>query len=273
MDRLSVVMALGLVSSGLVGCGEAPDPATLPDASDTITSVGKRLGAMLSPADLELLGEDEARLLRSLTDAERLSLGRAYLRFRVDRPAIVEVAVPGRSPPFWLADAGFRPLGRSIRHPDGPFCSLVATIRGGYGRTRRERARSQVPGALCRLRPGLGRDAQDDRDRTHRLADSRSGRRPGGVLRRRPPLRRRPRRSETSPNPSSGKEWRDSTALIRGKVWKTRVPSVPKPRPDRRLIRRRPRPFPGVDLADRPDGQGGASLSSSARPSRNPPGI
>ena len=121
MDRLSVGLWLGLAASGLVGCGRTPDPDALPRASDTLVEVGKRLGTALSPADLERLGSDETRLLRALTHVERLSLGWAYLRFRVDRPAIVDVAVPGGRIPFWLADAGFRPLGRGVAHPDGSF--------------------------------------------------------------------------------------------------------------------------------------------------------
>ena len=37
-----------------------------------------------------------------------LALACGYLRFRVDQPVAVDVAVPDNSVPFWLADQGFQ---------------------------------------------------------------------------------------------------------------------------------------------------------------------
>ena len=171
MDRLSVAMVLGFVSAILGGCGGSPDPASLPGASETLVEVGRRLGASLSPADLERLAADESRLLHALTGAERLSLGRGYLRFRIDRPAIVDVAVPDGRAPFWLPEAGFRRLGKSAsRPPRRPLRTLVATLRGGPGRARRQCARPPGLGALRRVRPGRGRDARDRRGRARGVA-------------------------------------------------------------------------------------------------------
>ena len=229
MDRLSVVLVLGTFLPLLGGCGQSLDPAGLPPAGRTLVEVGKRLGAALSPTDLTALGEDESRLLHALTAAERLSLGRAYLRFRIDRPAVVDVAVPDGRGPFWLTESGFRRLGKAISHPDGPFDLWSRRFDAGI--------------------VGLGVNALDRRARGHYAVFVRGedGSPPvltlevGGWQVIAPGGRIVPYADDTRPFAEvppelshalllqPRREWRDSTALIRGKVWKTRLPSGPVP--------------------------------------------
>ncbi len=217
---------LALLIALASGCG-GDGPREFSSADEALVAVGKRLGKVLSPEDLTRVGDDEARLVRSLTKAERRSLGRDYLRFRVDRPVVVDVAVPGDRPPFWLRDLGFVADGRTIEGPDGRFrlwsrCYEAGLVGLGVNALDRRPAghyavfvRSdrgaptidQVHPAGCRVVPaadGVGPYADDAR--------------PFGPI---PPDLRdalvvQPRR-----------DWRHAHALIRGKVWKTRVPSGP----------------------------------------------
>lgn len=229
MDRLSIAVALGSILPLLGGCGSSPDPSLVPPAGRTIVEVRKRLGATLSPADLTALGEDESKLLRALTASERLSLGQAYLRFRVDRTAIVSIAAPGGSVPFWLSEAGFRPLGKSAIHSDGPFKLWSRRFDAGP--------------------VGLGVNALDRRSPGHYLVfiQGTDGAPPNVHLETEGwhaawsgaditpyaddarPFTDLPPELNHALILQPKRDWRDSTALVRERVWKTRLPSGPKP--------------------------------------------
>lgn len=227
MTRLPLGMIL--VAAFAAGCGKTADPGEVADARRTIIEVGKRLGSALAPADLERLADDPARLLARLTAAERLSLGRGYLRFRVDRPAIVDIAVPDGPAPVWLAEAAFAPTGTTIPHPDGPFTLWSRRFERGT--------------------VGLGVNALDRRARGHYAvfvrgiggAVSIEGLGPDGWRMVRAAAGISPYADDARPFESlpagladahllqPRREWRDATALVRGRVWKTRVPSTPQP--------------------------------------------
>src|SRR5262249_17329149 len=57
--------------------------------------------------ELTALARNGDRVLAALNRAERSALGRNYLRFRIARPAVIEVAAPASAVPFWLDDQGF----------------------------------------------------------------------------------------------------------------------------------------------------------------------
>ncbi len=229
MDGRRMGIVLYLASALVAGCGRPVDPARLPRASETIVEVGKRLGATLSPSDLERLADDPERLLRQLTASERLSLGRGYLRFRVDRPVIVGVAVPDRPAAFWLADAGFRRVGTTVPHPDGPFDLWTRRFEAGT--------------------VGLGVNALDRRARGHYAVFVRGVDGTASIEAMNPDGWRDvpvvagvgPYSDDASPFAAippdlaqarllqPRRDSRDATALVRGKVWKTRVPSSSRP--------------------------------------------
>ena len=85
----------------------------------------------MSPADLERLADDEGALLRALTGVKRGSLTTGYLRFRLDRPALVTIAVPAGPVPFWLREAGFMPTAETVGHPGGPFTLWSRKVGAG----------------------------------------------------------------------------------------------------------------------------------------------
>ena len=216
-----------LASIGLLvivgGCGTPPDPATLPPASATLVEVGKRLGSKYAPEALARLGDRESTLVAVLTRAERASLGRAYLRFRVDRPVVVDVAIPDGPSPFWLAELGFKEQANTLKgfrrwsraYPAGTVGlgvnSLDRRSKGHY--TVFVRGESGIP-TIDRVEPpgchvapaALGPFADDARPFDSLPADLASA----FVV-----------------QPRS--DWRDASALVKGRVWKTRLPSTPAP--------------------------------------------
>jgi acid phosphatase type 7 len=99
----------------------APGVATeeLPTAHETIVRVGKRLGQTKAPGELTEAARKGDRVLRLLNREERDALGRNAIRFRVDRPTVVEVAATRGFAPFWLAEQGFRETGETLRNEDG----------------------------------------------------------------------------------------------------------------------------------------------------------
>src|SRR5258708_1782660 len=101
--RLAIVSLVGLLS----GCSDRLPVDQLPTAQATLTEAGKRLSDRHSTQELTALARSGDRVLRELTGAERDALTRGGLRFTIDRPADVYVAIPERSTLFWLPDQGF----------------------------------------------------------------------------------------------------------------------------------------------------------------------
>ena len=229
MGGVRILLAFIVGSALVAGCGRAVDPSSLPSASDTLVEVGKRLGKSLSPEALTTLGEDEGRLVTALNARERQALGGAYLRFHADRPVAVDVAVPDGRVPFWLGDAGFGATGRLLAHPAGPFRIWsrrfpAGTVGLGVNALDRNapghyivfvRSESGTP-RINGLDPA-GWDLATVSEATSPYVDD-----PRPFASVTPDLRGalilKPRR-----------EWSDSTSLVRGKIWKTRVPSSPSP--------------------------------------------
>ncbi len=113
------VIAVGLLLGSGCGGPRSVEVSGLPPARVTLEAVKKRLGQSKKPGDLTTIALKSSRVLRELTGAERSALGRSSIRFRVDRPVVVEVATPESSePPFWISDQGFEPTGE-IHDSDG----------------------------------------------------------------------------------------------------------------------------------------------------------
>ena len=98
---------VAVLLGGMPSCVPRVATEDLPSARSTIIEVGKRLGRSRSPGELTEAVKRGDRVLTLLNRSERDALARSSIRFRVDRPTVVSVAVPARSSPFWLADQGF----------------------------------------------------------------------------------------------------------------------------------------------------------------------
>ena len=89
----------------------------LPPTDLAMHAIGQRLGRSCSERELTALATRGSDLLARLHPRERASLA-GYLRFSVDQPVIVDVAVPRSSTPFWIADQGFRATNLVLENPD-----------------------------------------------------------------------------------------------------------------------------------------------------------
>ena len=86
------LVALLVIAAALPACSARVPVEGLPDPRATLEEAGKRLSRSRSVDELTALATRGERVLAALTRRERDALGRGALRFRVDRPAIVEVA-------------------------------------------------------------------------------------------------------------------------------------------------------------------------------------
>lgn len=229
-DRPRRLASLALLL--LAGCGGVErDPADLPSARVTLRAVGKRLGTGSSPGRVERLGAAESSLVGELTADELTSLGRAYLTFRVDRPAVVEVALPEEREhaPFWLAREGFAATGDRVEHPGGAFRlwskrfpagTVGLGVNGLDRRSRRHyavfvRSEDGMP-TIDRVEPSGARVASAGPGAGPFVDDARAF---AGL----------PDRLKSARIVQPRDDWRHDGALVRGKVWKTRIPSTPAP--------------------------------------------
>ena len=231
----TVVLGFAL---GQVGCSGPPadeDIASLPPARATLAAVSQRLGRARSPGDLTAIARRSDRVLAELTAAERSALGRSSVRFRADRPVVVEVATPAAAEvPFWLADQRFRPTGRIVhdsagasfrlhirrfaagpvglgvnaldRSADAHYAVFVRPVEPGAGATRIEPV---GPDAVAVVPSGTDVSVYEDVDRP--FVDLPPDLAAGSIV-----LTRQADRA-------------DGALLPFGRAWKTRQPSGPRP--------------------------------------------
>ena len=67
---------------------------------------------------MTVIASREDLILRQLKWRERADLARCYLRFQVDTPVVVDVAVPAETVPFWIGDLQFRPTELKLKNSD-----------------------------------------------------------------------------------------------------------------------------------------------------------
>jgi 3',5'-cyclic AMP phosphodiesterase CpdA len=109
VTRLHNRLRLFLMAGAFIGCWTERSPDHLPSTRDTLRSIGRRMSRSCSERDLTAIASRSDLVLERLRPNERAALARGYLRFHVDSPVLVDVAVPAKSIPFWIADLGFRP--------------------------------------------------------------------------------------------------------------------------------------------------------------------
>jgi hypothetical protein len=111
----------------------APHVATedLPTARETIVRAGQRLGQAKAPGVLTDAARKSSKVLQLLKAEERDALGRNAIRFRVDRPTIVEIAALRSHEPFWLSEQGFNATGATLTNEDGVFAVYRKTFPTG----------------------------------------------------------------------------------------------------------------------------------------------
>ncbi len=229
------VVAIGLVvASGCDGPRAEVDVEGLPPARVTLDALKQRLGRSKKPGDLTSIAAKSSRVVRELTAVERSALGRNSIRFKVDRPVVVEVATPESSdPPFWLADQRFKPTGQ-VEDFDGTRFILHAR---------------EFPTGVV----GLGVNALDRSSQVHYAAFVRAVEPSNGPVRITAigpdSLKIKPAGPDTSPFEDVDRPIRDLPDRLRsasmiltrqadradgallpfGRAWKTRQPSGPRP--------------------------------------------
>lgn len=228
-----------LIVVGTIGCWVDPSRDDIPSTRETLRRIGKRLSGVCSERELTAVASRGPELLARLERSERRALSGEYLRFRVDRPVVVDVAAPEASVPFWLPDRGFREVGTSLVNPDGRW----KLYRRAFDR-----------GPI-----GLGVNGLDRSPPAHYVVFVRPLARPGPGERPRPPVvtldvdqRAAWRLNVASPGVDAsfdaGRPFvaipeelvgavmlqpshagRHSSLLAAGRVWKTHVASGPRP--------------------------------------------
>jgi acid phosphatase type 7 len=121
-----------LLAGALIGSCEESFFGEPPPPRDVMRAIGLRLSRSWSERDLTAIASRGDLILERLTVGERIALGRGHLRFKVDAPAVVYVAAPLASIPYWLADRGFRPAGLQLANPDGAWRVYRKNFRPGW---------------------------------------------------------------------------------------------------------------------------------------------
>ena len=126
--RLGACMLLPL----LAGCGQGPRVVALPEVSETVRGVGRRLSGSLSESRLSAIATRGEVLLGVLNARERDALARGYVRFHSPVPLQVDVAAPSASAPFWLQDQGFVSTGVTLDNDDAHWTVFRKTFDRGW---------------------------------------------------------------------------------------------------------------------------------------------
>jgi len=226
-------LRLFLITAAFTGCWTDPSPDGLPSTRETLRSIGRRLSRSWSEHDLTAIASRGDLVLDRLRPGERSALARGYLRFRVDSPVLLDIAVHAGSIPFWIADRGFRSTSLVLESPGATWRLYEKAFEpGAIGLGVNNLDRTPDVHYVVFIRPSNSRAAslQDPRiglDASHALLWRTTRARPGvsaahDVY---DPF------TKMSPElvgaillqPSHAQ--RHSTLLATNRVWKTRVPS------------------------------------------------
>lgn len=219
---------LALCASVLSACDGHVAVEALPSTRATLTRVGKRLSRSRSAAELSKLAPRGDLVLAELTRAERDALGRGYLRFRVDGPAIVEVAANPQSLPFWLADEKFARTSLSIgllgeRWP--LFRKFVDPGWVGLGVNSLDR--TAAAHYLVFVRPTRSKGSPLNLNAVEPcswiVTEAREG--TSATFDAHMPIDRLPDELKGATLLQPSRKWRNASALAKGRVWKTHVVS------------------------------------------------
>ncbi|QEH37185.1 Calcineurin-like phosphoesterase [Aquisphaera giovannonii] len=225
-----------LLAGLFAGCRPDVPVEELPDAARTMRDVGRRLGASLSETRLTELAARGPALLAFLDRAERDALGRAYLRFRVDRPVAVAVAAPPSSVPFWIRDRGFIEDGDGLEVEGSRWSVYRKDFPAGWiglGVNGLDRSPAAHYVAFVRAKAGSPPleaaevELSEDCRQAWRLVVAGPGVSASSDLRR--PIENLPRGLQGAVALQPAHDGRHSTVLATGRVWKTHVPSSGRP--------------------------------------------
>jgi hypothetical protein len=231
MDRYRrglVLFALIAAGGVLWACRPRTRVDELPAPRATLADAGRRLVRERPVEQVTALASRGSRLLAALEPGERDALGRGHIRFEVDRPVVVEVAASQRSVPFWLADQGFVPTGRSLDVGEQAWPLFRRTFDAGWtglGVNALDRSADEHYVALVRAADGSAltiRSPEPERWRAVVAAEGISAALDASL-----PIR------GLGPELSGAlvlqvrRDERHATVLARGRVWKTHVPSGP----------------------------------------------
>ncbi len=227
-----VPLALALV---LAGCRDSAPVERLPSVRETLDAAGVRLARITSERELTAVVTREPALLARLKTEERYALGRDALRFRAPEAAVVAVAAPKGSEPFWLGDQGFTASGESIRVDGRPWAihrkrfpaGWIGLGVNGLDRSRDEhyvafvRSDSPTPLAPDRL------ESRPDPDASWTLATAREGASAASDASR--PITDLPPDLDGAVLLQPARDRRHMALLAGGRVWKTHSPSSAVP--------------------------------------------
>lgn len=228
--RRLVLAALAVVAGLLPACEDNIPVEKLPAVRDTLAEVGRRLIRERPVDEVSAVAARGDRVLAALTPGERDALGRDHVRFEVDRPVIVEVAASERALPFWLSDQGFRRT-PTLVEVGGKVWPVYGKRfpKGWVGLGVNALDRSAADHYVAFVRPADGGELDvpsTDPDRW-RMVRAREG--VSAALDAESPVRRLPAFLRGSLLVQVRRDQRHATALARGRVWKTHVPSSPTP--------------------------------------------
>ncbi len=217
MPRLALMLLL--LPLWLAGCTPSPRVEDLPPGTETLERVRQRMGTELSIRKLQELVADGDRVLAGLTREERDALGRCWIRFRVDRPAVVTILAPARSVPFWLADQGFRQRPERLNLEDEAFLPFQKSCPAGWIGLGVNSLDQKSPAHYAILLCGPNGEPLTPTD-LRGAVDAPSSASPFLDL---------PADLKTAIVLPTRHDERHAAALATGRVWKTRQPSTTKP--------------------------------------------
>ena len=213
-----------LAGLSLVSCARPVPVENLPTPRATLAATGKRLGQTLSAGDLTTLARRGDHVLKALNAVERDALARGYVRIRVDSPVVVSVAARRGSEPFWLVDQGFAKTDLRLADPEASWVVFRKEFGPGWvglGVNGLDLARPTHYVAFLQTPDGHPAEprAIEGEAWTVRVAAEGVGLASGVDL---PIQELSPRlRGATLLQPAH--DQRHSSALARGRVWKTHV--------------------------------------------------
>lgn len=209
------------------GCADRGQPAETPATpAETLTRVGQRLSRTRSLEDLTAIASQGNRVLAELTAEERRALGQGHLLVAVDRPVVVSVAADPQSIPFWLSDLGFDSSGETIAVRGEPWPVYHKRYEPGVvglGVNALDRAAAEHYVPFFRPEDGGRLTLKATRPQRWQTVGVSEG--VSAVLDAHVSLQRIPASLRGATLLQVPRELRHTTALARGRIWKTHVAS------------------------------------------------
>ena len=232
-NRTSLLLMVG----ALIGLWTDPPLDHVPTTRETLQAIGLRLSRLKSERELTAIASRGDQLLAVLDARERTALARGYLRFKVECPVIVDVAVPVKSVPFWVGDQGFQPTNLVLDNTDSAWRVYRKTFDSGWiGLGVNNLDRTPVAHYVVFVRPATGGETRPTRSivslepssgRSWKAAVARPGSSAAHDAHK--PFQRMPAELVDAVLLQPAHAERHSALLATGRVWKTHIVSSPLP--------------------------------------------